>query len=334
MGIAEICRFLTERGTPTPETQKKGKTAGTVWGVSSVCQMIEDTVYIGRYTSHKKTTISYKNHKRVDQPEDKWIVIENHHPPLVDMETFEIAQRLRGSRRRYNKYGDKSILSGLVRCADCGDTLSYARQGADGQYPNFICKTYRSANVYNEHKCTRHGIRVADLEQIVLKNIQETVGLALDNEKKFMVRVHKSINANTEKVIKSKTAELGKAERRIAELDKIISRIYEDHVAGKLSEERFIKMLSGYETEQAGLTALTETLHKELEELNRKVTNIQSFMRLVERYGKITELTEETARAFVEKIIIHEAVYESGTKRKKLSQQVEIHLSYIGEFDI
>ena len=251
----------------------------------------------------------------------------------MDIETFEIAQRLRDTRRKYTKLGEKSILSGLVWCNDCGGTLSYARQGAKGDYPNFICKTYRSANINNEHRCTRHGIRVSDLEQIVFEKIREAVKMAIGNEKAFAARVHKSANTNTEKLIKTKTVELGKAERRIAELDKIIKRIYEDHIAGKFDDARFAKLLEDYETEQALLTADTDALQDEISELKQHSANVQSFMKVVERYGEIEELTEETARAFVEKIVVHEAVFATGTKRKKLSQQVDIHLTFIGQFN-
>jgi DNA invertase Pin-like site-specific DNA recombinase/polyhydroxyalkanoate synthesis regulator phasin len=333
MGIAEICRFLSDKGTPTPETHKKSKAAGTVWSVSTVIKILEDTVYIGRYTSHKATLVSYKIHKKVAVPEDKWIVIENHHTPLVDMDTFETAQRLRSVRRKHTKLGEKAILSGLVWCADCGNTLSFVRQGTGGLYPNFVCKTYRKANVYYQRKCTRHGIRMADLEQIVLTKIQETVALAMKDESKFAERVYLSTNANIEKDIKTKTAELGKSERRISELDKIISRIYEDHVSGRLSGERFDKMLQGYETEQSTLNTTVETLRAELADLKSKTANIQGFMKLVHRHGKITELTEETARAFVERVVVHEAVFEPGRKRKKVSQKIEIFLTYIGQFD-
>jgi len=72
----------------------------------------------------------------------------------------------------------------------------------------------------------------------------------------------------------------------------------------------------------------------EIAELKTKTANLQSFMDLVEDDGEIAELTETTARKFVERVVIHEAVFETGTKRKKKSQEVEIHLAYIGQFNI
>ncbi|MDR1532438.1 MAG: DUF4368 domain-containing protein [Clostridiales bacterium] len=92
-------------------------------------------------------------------------------------------------------------------------------------------------------------------------------------------------------------------------------------------------MLAGYETEQAALTASTETLRAEVEELKSKVANVQSFLKLAEKYGEVTELTAEIARTFIEKIIVHEGVFENANRRSKRTQEVHIFLSYIGEFN-
>jgi hypothetical protein len=331
MGVAEICRDFTNRGIPVPqpESYKRSK----MWAVSGVCPMLEEEAYIGTFTAQKTTTVSYKNHTRIIRPKEEWVRIENHHEPIIDMETWDTAQRLRGKRRRYTKLGEKSILSGLVFCNDCGATLSYCLQGADGKTPNFVCKTNRYADTFNNHRCTRHGIRVRDLETIVLLQIQSTVNYAKRNERKFAEKVYKSQNLDTEKQIKKKTAETAKAEKRIGELDTIISRIYEDHVSGKLSEERFEKMLAGYEAEQKKLTEAVETLKSDIIELGKKSANLDSFMKLVAKVGDITELTEELARMFIEKVVVHEAVFKEGAKRVKLSQEVDVYFAYIGQFN-
>jgi DNA invertase Pin-like site-specific DNA recombinase len=331
MGIADICREFTKRNinVPQPEHYKSSK----IWSVSSMCPMLEEEAYIGVFLAQKTTTVSYKNHTIIYRPKEEWVRIENHHEPIIDMETWDIAQRLRGKRRRYTKLGEKSILSGLVFCNDCEATLSYCLQGEGGKTPNFICKTYRSADAFNNHKCTRHGIRVSDLEKLVLLQIQSTVDYAKRNERSFAEKVYKSQDLDTEKQIKKKTAEITKSERRISELDTIISRIYEDHVSGKISAERFEKMLAGYETEQEKLSGTVETLKSEITELNKKTANLDSFMKLVAKVGDITELTEELARMFIEKIVVHEAVFKDGTKRAKISQEVDVHFAYIGQFN-
>jgi hypothetical protein len=133
--------------------------------------------------------------------------------------------------------------------------------------------------------------------------------------------------------MKFKTAELNKTERRITELDKIVARIYEDNISGKLSDERFNKLLQGYETEQSDLITTAEALRSEIEDLKSKTANLKSFMNIVSRVGDITELTEELARMFIEKVVVHEAVFKEGTKRAKVSQQVDVYFAYIGQFN-
>jgi hypothetical protein len=197
-----------------------------------------------------------------------------------------------------------------------------------------MCRTYRGADCFNNHACTRHGIRVEDAEAIVLAKIQEAVAFARQNKRKFAEQVFKSANKDTEKLIRSKNNELSKSERRITELDTIISRTYEDHIAGKLSDERFSKMLMGFETEQQSLSSSAKTLRSEIEELKGKTANLESFMSLVEQVGDITELTEELARMFIDKVVVHEAVFAEGSKRKKERQQVDICFTHIGQLEL
>ena len=334
--VPDICRDLSARGIPTPQAQYGGTKKSVLWRVSSVRPMLNEEAYIGTFSALKQTTVSYKNHKRINNDKEDWVVITNHHTPIIDIEIYETVQRMRGTRQRSTKSGDKPILSGLIRCADCGVTLSYVRQGAtsQGSHAYFICRTYRDPDCFNNHRCSRHGIRVEDIETIVLTKIQETVAYARKNKRRFADQVFKSTNKNTDQLIRSKTNGLSKAERRITELDTIISRTYEDHIAGKLGDERFAKMLMGFETEQEDIEEKAKTLRAEVEELQRKTANLDRFMALVERVGEIRELTEELARMFIEKVVVHEAVFAEGSKRKKVKQDVDIYFTNIGQVDI
>ena len=157
------------------------------------------------------------------------------------------------------------------------------------------------------------------------------MAFAKNNKDAFVKAVHSTTSKEAEKAMRSKMAELNKADARIAELDRIIERTYEDHVAGKLSDERFAKFLSKYEVEQSDLVSGTSSLRTEVEEVKGRTANIQSFMKLVERCSDITELTADIARTFIEKIVVHDGVYKN--KRVKLSQEIHIFFNCIGEFN-
>lgn len=61
-----------------------------------------------------------------------------------------------------------------------------------------------------------------------------------------------------------KKRELEKAEKRIAELDLLFRRLYEDNVSGKISDERFRTLSAGYEAEQSEKKTDVEAMKAEL----------------------------------------------------------------------
>jgi hypothetical protein len=112
----------------------------------------------------------------------------------------------------------------------------------------------------------------------------------------------------------------------MTELDRLFVRLYEDHVSGKLSDERFAKMSADYEAENSGLKKRVEVLERELSEQGDKVHNVGRFLDIVRRYTDIQELTPTLLREFIDKIIVHEADKSSG----KRQQEVEIHYNFVG----
>ena len=313
-----------------PETERD-----TTWFTFIISRIAENPAYIGHLVSQKYSTPSYKNHKHLIRPEEEWVIVENHHEPIIDNETFQTVQRLRANRRRPNIVGECTPLSGLLFCSDCNSKLAVANNSAKYQY--YVCKVYRNSNKHYRNDCTRHGIRREEAERLVLEKITEVVAFAREDRAGFVEKVSASSGKENERTMKRKVAELAKADRRIAELDTIIKRIYEDHVVGKLSDERFAKMLGDYEAEQNDLLSGTETLRGEVERIRGKTTDLQSFLKLVDRCSNITELTAEVARTFVDRMVVHEAELSPNLKRKghqTRSQEVRIFLNFIGEVNL
>jgi hypothetical protein len=302
-----MIHYRKNKGIPETEID-------TTWYTFMISRIAENPAYIGQLVSQKYSTPSYKNHKNIIRPEEDWVIVKDHHESIIDMETFQTVQRLRNNRRRQTQVGECTALSGLLFCSDCNSKLSVSNNGARFQY--FVCRLYRNSNKHYRKDCTRHGIRREQIEQLALDKIKRAVTLAKENKDAFAEQVRASTNKDTERSMKRKTAELGKADRRISELDNIIKRIYEDNVAGKLSDERFSKMLSDYESEQKSLVSGTEALRAEVEQIRGKTADLQSFMNLVDRCSQVTELTAELARTFIEKIVVHEAVLYPNPKRK------------------
>ena len=124
--------------------------------------------------------------------------------------------------------------------------------------------------------------------------------------------------------------QLEKQTRRITELDTIIQRLYEDHITGKLTEERFLKLSRGYEQEQTDLKSAIETLQELVSTMETAEVSIQSFLKIVKKYTEPTELTPLLLHEFVDKIVVHAPDRSSGRR----VQQIDVHYNFIGEIDL
>ena len=151
-----------------------------------------------------------------------------------------------------------------------------------------------------------------------------------DDEDEFVRLVMRNkLNARMAEQEQAKR-QLEKQERRILELDSIIQRLYEDHVIGKLTAERFVKMSAGYEQEQADLKNSVKELRELVSTMETEEVNIQSFLKIVKKYTEPTELTPLLLHEFVEKIIVHAPDRSSGQR----VQQIDVHYNFIGEIDL
>ncbi|RKJ41884.1 recombinase, partial [bacterium 1XD42-8] len=103
-------------------------------------------------------------------------------------------------------------------------------------------------------------------------------------EDDFIQRAAERSLRERDKALAQKKAVLAQSEKRIAELDVIFKRIYEDNISGKLSDERFIKLSRDYEQEQAQLKAVVETLGREVKQQEQKKTNVRKFISVVKKY--------------------------------------------------
>ncbi|MBO5571310.1 MAG: DUF4368 domain-containing protein [Ruminococcus sp.] len=124
-------------------------------------------------------------------------------------------------------------------------------------------------------------------------------------------------------VFKAKKA-LNKTEKRIAELDRLFTRLYEDNVSGKVSDERYAVMSAGYEDEQNRLKKDVAELTAFIETSEQKASDVKSFLTAVRKYEHITVLTSEIMHELIEKIVIHAPDKSSGHR----TQQIEIHFRF------
>lgn len=335
-GPTQIARILTERkidppvlhnrkcGLPTTSYQSEFP---EVWVTETVKSILANPTYLGHTINFRTRKKSYKSKKKIELPKEEWAIFKNTHEAIIDEETFRIVERLRQAKRRPTDMGEMSIFSGLVYCADCGQKMYLCRCTTMKQKEYFNCSTYRKKK---KNLCTSHQITVESIEHFVLTNLQRLLAFTKEYEKEFIALLTRNQEQVSKKTLLAKTRELEETEQRIQTLDRIIQNLYEDKVSGNLTEERFMKLSTSYEQEQAELNEKVSILKQELLHAKEQSDNTDKFILIVRKYTEITELTPEIVREFVHKVVVHQAKKIDG----KRTQTIKLHFNHVGQFTI
>lgn len=335
IGYVRMTKILRERGVLNPQAYFNQNNPDYYknsdywrkpfdWHATSVRAILNNPVYMGKVVFGRSKTKGFFDKRRVEASEEEWVVAENTHEPLITQELWDTVHQMMKARRRENGKGEVQPFAGLVKCADCGSSLNVSYDKKHGRYTGFSCWVYKN---YGKERCTSHAIGWKTLNQLVLEDIRRNAIIARTNTGEYMDML---IAAKTEKK-KAETdrcrRELKKVDKRIAELSKILTKLYEDAALEKISEERYQAMAPGYEREQVVLKEKREELMAEIAHSEEIYENIEAFLPVIWKYTNITELTPLILNELIEKIVVHEKVVaEDGSK----SQQVDIHYKFIG----
>ena len=336
-GPTKIARMLTEQQIPTPGTLEYQRTGSTrryhpgyecKWATNTVVHILENREYTGCLVNFKTEKPSYKVKHSIENPVEKQAIFENHHEPIIDKETWERVQELRKQRKRPNRYDEVGLFSGILFCADCGHVLYQQRyQNKDRKQDCYICGSYKKRT----RNCTAHFIRTDLLTAGVLANLRQVTEYAAKHESRFVKLLVQQNEIGGKRKTAAAIKQLEQAQERISEISRIIKRLYEDNVNGKISDERFMELSADYEAEQAELKKRAAALQAELDKSQAATVNAEKFMGIVRKHLAFEELTPTLLREMIEKIVVHECSYdENGTRR----QDIEIYYSFVGKIDL
>ena len=313
--------YAQRDGKPLPEKPYQ-------WSPKSVAGILERPEYTGCTVNFKTYSKSHKLKKRLHNAPENQRIFSNTQPAIIDEQVFARVQELRENKRRPAKQAERQgLFSGLLYCADCGSKLHFATgKNMTPQQDCYRCSRYKS----NTGDCTMHFIREETLKQFVLQRIFDVTALFFDDAMAFEEAAKKQRFQEAEKEAKRRKREISQAEKRIAELDRIFKRIYEDDISGAISHERFLKLSADYEAEQKELTEQVKAWRDAVETFEQDQADFASFAAIVRKYVGIRELTPTIVNEFVKKIIVYAPDKSSGHRRQK----VELVWNFIGEVNL
>ena len=291
------------------------------WNNSTVVHILERQEYTGCTVNFKTYTNSIWDKKQRETPEENRVVFYNTHPAIIDLATFDKVQEIRQQRHRRSKTGKSHMFSGLVFCADCKARMYYCTTSYfEERQDHFVCGNYRS----NTGSCSAHFIRAIVLEQLVWEHLEQVIWFVLHHEAYFRKNMERLHRMRAEENLRTMRKELAKGEKRIQELDRLFIHLYEDHVAGKVSEERFSMMSQTYEDEQQALKVDMEKLRQEIEAQEQKNQDLELFIQKVKKYADLEELTPYAVHDLIKAIYIGAPDKSSGKRHQSIHIQYDL----------
>lgn len=178
--------------------------------------------------------------------------------------------------------------------------------------------------------CSCHRILVSDLETIVKNDLHKVCEYVILHEKEFTDEYLSGSKKETEKFQSKTKTELKRLSDRQEEIGRIIRKLYEDNVNGKITDERFDFLAKSYENEGNDLKTRIQELQIALSASVQDEERLSKFLKVVKSYTKIEELTPEILNSFIEKIYIGETEKYEGRKM----QEVEIIYKFVGAINL
>ena len=322
--LSPTAYYLENGRKSSNDISARGKCA---WSTTSVRHILENRQYTGCTVNFKTSLVSYKVHKTVYNPEEEWQIIPNTQEAIIDEDTFNRVQELRDSRRRNTATGRESLFSGLLYCADCKSKLYFcAAKSIKPEQEFHRCSAYKE----NRGSCSIHFIREVVLREAILELVKRVALFIQQYEAVFLYMYAKKYNITKEVNSRNMKATIERNKRRIKELDKLIERIYEDNVLGKIPDARFSKMMASYEAEQNQLVTETAKAEESLKTMEQDKVDLRAFLETIRQCTDIKELTPAIVNRLIRRIEVHNSEKVDGRKQVRL----DVYFTAVGLIDI
>ena len=314
------------------------------WAGVSVVRMLEKPEYMGDTVNFRTKKLSYKDKTAVKNDSDEIVVFTDTHEAIIDRKTWYMVQELRKTKRRINTEGESNPFVGKIFCADCGGKMHYRNEGKragrnwrglpDGSVRTtpacYNCGNYNNSHDQSEKVCCSHNIQAKVIDQLVLETIQYACKSVRMDERAFVESIRSASEIREQSEAKKLKAALKHQEKRYAELDILLKKVYEDNALGRLPDKRYEMLSAGYEKEQAELEQSIKTCREQLTQYDEDTDRTEEFLALVHKYTDITELTPVIINEFVDKILVHKAEKIDGER----VMEIEIYLNFIGKVEL
>jgi len=321
VSVYTIVERLKADGIESPERHKRragsrngDNIRGKGWCPSTIRGILQNRAYIGEMICGKSETALYKGLKKRITETDRWIVVPDAHPPIVELSDFEAVERQmqedsahRAATMEWSadiRAGMIDLFAGKAFCADCDKRMYYKRQRVCG------CKdvTFRGVYECSTHAvkghgtCFKHAMRQDALNEKVFNAIRDQLQVALDYEKLLLAMRGGSGEAS---VREKHRAAVTSVKLRLNALKKKRAGLYESYAEGILNEEEYAFAKQTYEEQYEALNRLLDEAVERRERFLESISPDNKWLTMMRGVAGMTELTQEVVDAMIEKVLVY-----------------------------
>ena len=294
----EIVEELNNTNTLTPSQYfrdilkyKRGRVS-TKWNVQMVDEILKNETYIGSLVQGKRQRISHKTHNIIRVAEEDWIIVKNHHKPIIKESIFYQVQNILYNRNTKISYNGKfAPYSGYIKCNDCNCNL-HRKVKKKNNLIYYYCGTYLS-----NKGCTKHYITENEINDVVLASINMYIDLLSDLKQKVDTISVSKVEYNND----VKNAKILTLTKDIDKQEKLIEELKNDYKNDLLSKEDFEDFHKQYMYELNSLRLSKEELENEKD----NKFNLD-WLKEIKKLNKINTITRNVVDEFIQNIYVCE----------------------------
>jgi len=337
-GHKRIAQTLNDEKVITPRSYYYRRDSKTnpfhdsgFWNDVTIRQILTNEFYIGHLVQGKTNALSHKNKKHIPKPKEQWVKVENTHEPIISPgvweRTYQMAQD--AARPKRTKYGEISPYAGFMICLDCGFAMRYQRKhqtfknGNVATYESYMCGSFSRSG---KQACTSHYIPFLLLSELVISDIRRKAAMVESDEQDLLEQVGIRRAAENQSQLAALDAAKRAAEKRRAELERLIQSLYEDKVKGKIPEDVCAWLIIQYESERQEQAERTLNFTEQIDSFQMEQDNTQEWLKLIRQYGDIEAIDRSVLTKLISKIEVGERQVIDGQKQR----EIRIYYKFVG----
>jgi DNA invertase Pin-like site-specific DNA recombinase len=303
-GKYKIASILNTRGIPTPSQHKEqyaNRGYAKLWDKQNVERILQHIIYTGDMPYGMREKVSYKVKKYITKPKEDWIIIPDHHEPIISKEVFRKAQqRFKRDGKYHSRNPAVNIFSGLMFCGRCGSRMY--RKTRIKRQPWYSCSLNNchggvKDDIREGYGCNPHRIYENALIDYVAAYVDRFM-----REPTFRAQIL-AIIGTAEDEKKALLNQISFLQNRIKTSRRKISKIYDDRLDKIITEDLYLQ-------KQDELNTLIVNDEREIEEHKDRLKQLAqqnnaevSYLRSIEQ-AKQEGINNQTLSLLFKKIIV------------------------------